>query len=441
MAEVFRRSAAAAGAVEEGDEVLALWKSGKKWYRTTVVRANADGTFYLRYEDGDLWEHVPCDRMKLPDGSSLASPAALQAFQCIDRGLKHAVMEGAVDSSYLSEVFSEIKSVFRPQMVKYSNTNPDIKASDGEHGQGIDWKVSSYMEVDTSMGGAMQKGVVVNEALLATCEGLLEACNAAFRLWFERLHGVGSISELVRLQSFVTRYRPLPNENALLRHIDGAHVDGSLILALPTDRCACGVAMRCGCRACTWHSSAHMHIVRLYGFICVIVAVNRSAFTGGGVTVWEGEPETEYVYPMQPGDVCCLDNYVWHQGNPITAGERWSLVIFYAVKRNGQNRILRIVQVLGLVSRACVLGWGVILLRGLIVVSCACACAHDMRAASSSVGAREVKLCRHRCGNLEVWWWGHAGPAAFMARTLLLNKRWCDDRERGQHRGTRHYRG
>ena len=66
-----------------------------------------------------------------------------------------------------------------------------------------------------------------------------------------------------------------------------AQVDGSLILALPTD--------------VEWRGS------------------------GGGVTVWEGpeEDEVQWDYPMNPGDVCFLDHYVWHQGNPITTGERW----------------------------------------------------------------------------------------------------------------------
>ena len=38
--------------------------------------------------------------------------------------------------------------------------------------------------------------------------------------------------------------------------------------------------------------------------------------------VWE-EDEVQWDYPMNPGDVCFLDHYVWHQGNPITTGERW----------------------------------------------------------------------------------------------------------------------
>lgn len=122
---------------------------------------------------------------------------------------------------------------------------------------------------------------------------------------------------LVRLQSFVTRYRPFPNENSLLRHIDGAHVDGSVILGLPTD----------------------------HPFEGGGVTVWESARTGTQCTVGERKNELTYRYPLHPGDMCMLDNYVWHQGNPITSGERWSLVIFYAVKRApNTNRLLRIVK-------------------------------------------------------------------------------------------------
>lgn len=253
--------------------------------------------------------------------------------------LRHTLLPEAVDQPYLAELFPVIVAAFAPQVVKYSNTNPDIKKSDGSHGERIDWKASSYMEVDRTTPGAAQRGVAVNQALLKVCTPLLEKCNACFASWYKERHGAGSIHTLVRLQSFITRYRPLPNENALLRHIDGAHVDGSVVLALPTPH----------------------------------------PFQGGGLTVWEpkdsagpsdpsespagpagceeapgGEgtargcaastEEEAFHYPMPPGDMCLLDNYVWHQGNPITAGERWSLVIFYSVKPPTTSRILSIVK-------------------------------------------------------------------------------------------------
>ena len=45
---------------------------------------------------------------------------------------------------------------------------------------------------------------------------------------------VGATRTLSRLQSFVTRYTSTPDETHLPRHIDGAAVDGSLVLGLPT---------------------------------------------------------------------------------------------------------------------------------------------------------------------------------------------------------------
>ena len=120
----------------------------------------------------------------------------------------------------------------------------------------------------------------------------------------------GATRSLTRLQSFVTRCAPLsttatthtaahrwrpsprlwlrrytstPDETHLPRHIDGAAVDGSLVLGLPT----------------------------------------YERFTGGGLTVWDGEGEAEvFQLPICPGDVCLLGPRVWHQSNPVTSGIR-----------------------------------------------------------------------------------------------------------------------
>ena len=200
----------------------------------------------------------------------------------------------SLPADFLDELFPRIKAAWKPHTVKYNNTNAYIKADDAsKSGTGgtqeqVDWKVSCYMELDPSLGGQMQKRVACNKELLAVSLPMLEQCDAQFSAWYRGKKGADSIHKLVRLQSFITRYRVNPDESAgLLRHIDGVQVDGSLILALPTD--------------VEWRGS------------------------GGGVTVWEGpeEDEVQWDYPMNPGDVCFLDHYVWHQGNPITTGERW----------------------------------------------------------------------------------------------------------------------
>lgn len=89
-------------------------------------------------------------------------------------------------------------------------------------------QVSSYMELDPSLGGQMQKQVTCNQELLNVCLPMLEACDAQFSDWYRSKKGPDSIHKLVRLQSFITRYRVNPDESAgLLRHIDGVQVCSS----------------------------------------------------------------------------------------------------------------------------------------------------------------------------------------------------------------------
>jgi hypothetical protein len=125
-----------------GDRAKALWKMGRKLYEVEVLAVNTDGTFSLKYEDGDYWENVPPDRISTLDGSPLAS-ALVQGVGPQPRKLRHALVEQAVDNRLLRDVFANIKEIFQPQLVKYSNTNPDIATEDGgAHGEKIDWKVS-----------------------------------------------------------------------------------------------------------------------------------------------------------------------------------------------------------------------------------------------------------------------------------------------------------
>ncbi len=54
-------------------------------------------------------------------------------------------------------------------------------------------------------------------------------------------------------------------------------------------------------------------------------------FVGGGLTVWEGphNDEKKYVYDLAAGDICFLDNFIFHQG----LAERW-------LQYNLQNNLL-----------------------------------------------------------------------------------------------------
>jgi hypothetical protein len=83
--------------------------------------------------------------------------------------------------------------------------------------------------------------------------------------------------------TFITRYSPVPGEEALLKHVDGAgKVDGSLVLALPMDK---------------WSAPEE---------------VNSFEGHGGGLTFWDGkDPATghplEIHYETRSGDVGFID--------------------------------------------------------------------------------------------------------------------------------------
>merc|ERR1711920_445351 len=112
---------------------------------------------------------------------------------------------------------------------------------------------------------------------------VMDKCTEAFAQWYCKLKSARSVDVHV-MHAFVTRYKPCPGEDQLEKHIDGAHVDGSVILALPTD----------------------------------------DPYEGGGLHVWDDKPRKEFVYRMKPGDMMFLDRAVWHQAKPITCGTRWA---------------------------------------------------------------------------------------------------------------------
>ena len=198
--------------------------------------------------------------------------------------LRHACVHDAVDAATLEGCFDAIRAAFAPQQVDYSNT-----AYGKDH-----WNLSCFMEYTN---GVAAKGINLasGEPMMKACENILAQCDAVTLKWYDTLHPRSAATKrtLVRMQSFVTRYRPNPDETHLPRHIDGANVDCSLVLGLPT---------------------------------------YDSFGDSGGLTVWDGvDDKEEFRYPVASGDAMLLDSRVWHQSNPINKGERWVIVIFYEV--------------------------------------------------------------------------------------------------------------
>lgn len=180
---------------------------------------------------------------------------------------RHAVLEAAVDGSRLRALAPDVAAAFAPCDMTYLDES---------------WNISCWAEVDDPAYTAARLHPPLRDALAPVLEDVTEA----LRRWLAEQRPEFADRGLRRLQSFVTRYRPVAGETHLRKHIDGHHVCGSLILQL-----------------------------------------HGPGFEGGGISVWDPRAE-RYFYPLQTGDLCVLERGVWHQSHPISSGERWVLVVF-----------------------------------------------------------------------------------------------------------------
>jgi len=156
-------------------------------------------------------------------------PAATRA--ALDRHrwlpLRHRAIRAALSERELERAFDAIRGAFSPQQVGYANT-----AYGKDH-----WQLSCFMEY----GNGVARGNIDlgrGALLMRAAQPTLAACDAVFLRWYDDTHPYLSSKKarrLERLQSFVTRYRSVTHETHLPRHIDGADVDGSLVLGLPSE--------------------------------------------------------------------------------------------------------------------------------------------------------------------------------------------------------------
>jgi len=187
--------------------------------------------------------------------------------------MRHSVPRQAISPVRLQELFPSLKAAYEQQPLDYGRNSR----------YGSNWRISCYLVVMPNW-----KPKINPHQPMVDCMGAVMCeCVAHFERWYCELKKLESAKASV-MNAFVTRYKAIQDEDQLQKHIDGSNVDGSIILALPTD----------------------------------------DPFVGGKLLVWDGKPQQELTYEMAPGDMMLLDNAVWHQALKITSGTRWSLVCF-----------------------------------------------------------------------------------------------------------------
>lgn len=210
--------------------------------------------------------------LELLDKRAAAAPG-----KALVQAIRHELVASVLPQAELEALFPTMKEAYVQQPLDYGRNS---RYADN-------WRISCY----TTVMESWKPKIEAHEPMRRCMSEVIDRCCDAFAKWYCRLKLVPAIDVHV-MNGFVTRYRPIHGENELQRHIDGASVDGSVVLALPTD----------------------------------------DPFEGGKLHVWDGKPQQEYEYAMKPGDAIFLDNAVWHQAKPITTGTRWALVLFIRLR-------------------------------------------------------------------------------------------------------------
>ena len=229
--------------------------------------------------DGDLTAKSSAASSKSDGGNVLIDRIVARQQQAgtasasthhLAKKLKHIMLRAAVSPESLERIFAEIKANWSPADLTYNRYSR--------------WNISSYCEVDQSWTPQTPP----HPPLMSVMEQTLVEVKRQFEAWYCDKFGLAGVN-VITLNSFVTRYSAVPDQDQLDKHVDGRRVDGSAIFALPTD----------------------------------------APYDGGQLTVWDTKAKTKYMYQLTPGDVLFLDTMVWHQAHPIANGNKWSLVCFY----------------------------------------------------------------------------------------------------------------
>jgi hypothetical protein len=131
--------------------------------------------------------------------------------------LKHACFRQICDKAEVDKAFEGVLENYHEQQLQ-------------EYSRYKNWRQSCYMEVHPTWNPQPP----VNAKLCQAMDGLVNRAKEVFAEWYKELHGLQDV-EVIVLNSFITKYIPVEGKAEFGKHVDGAKIDGSIVLALPTD--------------------------------------------------------------------------------------------------------------------------------------------------------------------------------------------------------------
>jgi len=200
--------------------------------------------------------------------------------------LRHTLIRGAINGNELTGRLDQMLKAYKQQTLDY-----------GRHSRyGDEWKISCYLVVLEKW----KPKILPHPPMVDCLSDIMNQCVRVYEKWYSDRFSQPKVRASV-MNCFLTRYSASDaRESQLKKHIDGANVDGSVILACPT----------------------------------------HDPYEGGALKVWDKrrflpskkhdeKEDSVYLYDdLRPGDVILLGARLWHQALPITRGTRFALVLF-----------------------------------------------------------------------------------------------------------------
>jgi len=244
---------------QEATALIAQLKALNSTAALVVTNAKGDAfaskalTKYVRKVCGAGTGDALEDATRLVEHCKSARPPSASAFGPAGdaKRLRHVLVRGCVSPQLLVERFPRIKGAYTQQALDYGKNSR----------YGDRWKISCYIvvfcvELKRRVGCAIEQAsrrwrggtrreilistqvvlekwkpkIMPHEPMVEALSDVVDMCCRRFEAWYlERFERSRRASVM---NAFVTRYRPKPDEAELKKHIDGANVDGSVILCL-----------------------------------------------------------------------------------------------------------------------------------------------------------------------------------------------------------------